>query len=94
MPGKSKHRRGKYSFRSKKGSGKPTPPVIVATKPAVTPTTESAPLAEVSVRSARMSVPSKRTTVVQYPYVLAELRRTGMLAGIILIILIVLALVW
>ncbi len=89
MPGKSRRRRGKYSFRHKKGRGSPSPPVIVTQQQALTGTDESVP----PPRVPRKSVPAT-ITAVRHPYVLTELRRIGILAGIVLAILIVLALVW
>ena len=88
MPGKSRRSRGKHSFRSKKRRGRPSPPIIVTQQQAVTPTDELVP-PEVS----RKAVPPT-ITAVRYPHILAELRRIGILAGIMLAILIVLALVW
>jgi len=88
MPGKSRHRRGKHSFQSKKGRGRPSPPVIVTPQQATIPADESVSPPEVS----RKSVPATPTAV-QYPYVLTELRRIGILAGIMVAILIILALV-
>jgi len=89
MPGKSRRSRGKHSFRGKKKRGRISPPTIVTQQQAVTPTDESVPPPEVSRRSVPPTV-----TAVRYPYILTELRRIGILAGIILAILIVLALVW
>ena len=89
MPGKSRRSRGKHSFRSKKGRGRSRPPIIVTQQQAVTPTDESVSPPEVY----RKSVPAT-ITAVRYPYILTELRRIGILAGIILAILIVLAMVW
>ena len=81
MPAKSR--------RSRKKRGKPSTPVIVGQQPAVARTSESAPPSEVP----RKPAPAK-ITAVQHPYIFAEIRRIGILAGIILAILIVLALVW
>ncbi len=81
MPGKSR--------RSRKKRGRPSPPLIVGQQPAVARTSESVPPPEVP----RKSAPAK-ITAVQHPYIFAEIRRIGILAGIIMVILIVLALVW
>ena len=89
MPSKSRRSRGKYSFQSKKRRGRPSPPIIVTQQQAVTPTYEAVPPPEVSRKSAPPTI-----TAVRYPYILTELRRIGILAGIMLAILIVLALVW
>lgn len=89
MTGKSRRSRGKHSFRSKKGRGRPSPPIIVTQQQAVTPTNESVPPPKVSRKLVLAT-----STATRYPYILAELRRIGILAGIMLAILIVLALVW
>lgn len=46
-----------------------------------------------AVASASMSVPNPRTPAKSYPYVNRELRTVALLAGIILVILIVVALI-
>jgi len=89
MPGKSRRSPGKQSFRSKKRKRRPSHPIIATQQQAVAQTSESVSSSEVP----RKSVPAKITTV-QYPYILVELRRIGILAGIIVAILIILALVW
>ncbi len=88
MSGKSRRSRGKHSFQSKKRKGGLSPPTIVTQQQAVAPTVEPVPTPEVP----RKSVPAA-VTAVQYPYILTELRRIGILAGIILAILVVLALI-
>ena len=87
MPGKSRHRPRKQTFRSKKSKGRLSPPV--SQPQAVAQTTESIPPPQMLKKSAPTPV-----ATVRYPYVLPELRRIGILAGIMLVILIVLALVW
>ncbi len=88
MSGKSRHSRGKHSFQSKKRKDRLSHPVIVTQPPAVTPTTQSVPIPEVSKKPVPTIV-----TAVRYPYILTELRRIGILAGIMLAILVVLALI-
>jgi len=93
MPGKSRHGKGKHSFQSKREKGKHRFSATVvqqrvvaqANKP-ITPPKPSAP---------SVSVPTPRAalTTARYPYIVAELRRIGILAGIMLVILFVLALV-
>jgi len=86
MPKKS--RRFK-ALQSKRKKIRQQPLATVAQQPVVTQTDKpvaSAPLASVPARK-------KAPDTVRYPYVVAELRRIGVLAGIILVILIVLALV-
>ena len=87
MPGKSRRGRGKPSSRSKKRHGAIT---RVTQQPVVAETREPAVLAPTS--STRPSS-SRVSSGVRYPYIGAELRRIGILSGVILAILIILALV-
>jgi hypothetical protein len=86
MPKKTK--RGRAFQSKKKKAIRPAVPVTAATPstaevaaPSVTPPTPG-------VHTARTKTPA-----IKYPYVLAELRRIGILAGAILVILVILALV-
>ena len=86
MPKKT--RRGRAFHSKKKRAGRPAVPVTAATPAA----------AEVAAPSVAVTTPSVHTTKTKvaagkYPYVLAELRRIGILAGAIVVILIILALV-
>jgi len=86
MPGKSRHRKGKYSLQKRRKKGRPSRPAIAAQQPAVTQAQQPA---------SRPSAPAPSTSVtkpaaVQYPYIATELRTIGILAGIMLIILAVL----
>lgn len=77
------------SRRSRKKRGRPGPPVIAGQQPAVAArTSEPVPPPEVPRKSV-----SAKIAAVQHPYIIAEIRRIGILAGIIMAILIVLALV-
>ena len=89
MPGKSRRSRGKRAFQRKKGKGRPSPQVIVSQPQAVTQTYQPVSPPKVSVPPAR--APSPTTTAVRYPYVLAELRRIGIIAGIMLAVLVILS---
>jgi hypothetical protein len=92
MPGKSRHGKGKHGHISKKSRARQrqgiTPLSQTAAdnipQPAVTTSTPSSP---------KIPAPPTRLKAVQYPYITTELRRIGILAGIILVILVVLALV-
>ena len=87
MSGKSRHKKGKRSFQSKKGKISGSSSAIVTPQQPVSQIRK--PVAP-SV-SAPASMPAQ--TTVQYPYILTELRRIGILAGIMLVILSVLAVV-
>jgi len=79
MPGKSRHGRGKRSFHGQKGKSRGTAPVTLRQPETGKPVVPVAPAA---------------TGIdTQYPHTLIELRRIGILAGIMLTILVVLALV-
>jgi len=93
MPGKSRHDRRKHSFQGKKKRSKRGPPGVVAQrqtdiqidKPVVPPSV-AAPLASAPT-------PMPGLIAVRHPYILTELRRIGILAGVMLAILVVLVLV-
>ena len=93
MAGKSRHDRRKHSFQGKKKKGRRSPPGVVAQrqtdiqidKPVVPP--------RVAAPSTNAPTPMPGLTAVRHPYILTELRRIGILAGIMLVILVVLALV-
>jgi len=91
MPGKSRHGRKKHFPQGKKKKGRQSSPGVVAPQQAEVQVDKPAAPAQVAASSASTPVPAP--TAVPYPYVLAELRRIGILAGILLAILVVLALV-
>ena len=90
MSGKSKHGKGKHLHRSKKNKAKyrhgamavPQPVAADSSIPAATTTAHPAPSAP---------APPEKPVAVRHPYITTELRRIAILAGIILVILIVLA---
>ena len=93
MAGKSRRGRKKQSFQSKKKkSGRSLRNVVQ--QQAVTQTSEPVTTPQQPLSSS-VSIPTSvvKPAFTQYPYVIAELQRIGILAGIILVILIVLALV-
>ncbi len=94
MPGKSQRSRKKHSFQGKKKKGRRSPPGVVAQRQADIQIDK--PVAPPKVVAPAVSAPTPMPvlTPVRYPYVLTELRRIGILAGIMLVILVVLALVF
>ena len=92
MPDKSRHVKGKHPHHSKKSkammrqSGTPLPQQAsaVAPKPAESVKAPSVPKAGAT---------SEAVTPLRYPYVTGELKRIGILAGIIIVVLIVLSIV-
>lgn len=93
MPGKSRRDRGKHSGRSKRRRSARVSSAAAAQQPPVSQTYESKPQPEVPAPLASVPAPVAKVTAVRYPYIAAELRRIGILAGIMLIVLVVLALV-
>ena len=93
MPSKSRHDRRKRFLQGKKRKGKRSPPGVVAQRQAATQTYKPVAPPKVAAPSASTPTPMPVLTAVRYPYILTELRRIGILAGIMLVILVVLALV-
>ena len=93
MSGKSRRRRGKYSLQSKKKKGRPNRPTVLAQQPAVAQTHEPVSSPDASGPSASVPTPMAKPAAVRYPHIATELWTIGILAGVMLIGLVVLALV-
>ena len=93
MPGKSRHDRKKHSFQGKKKKGRRSPPGVAAQRQADTQIDKPVASPRVVAPSASAPTPMPVLTAVRHPYILAELRRISILAGVILAILVVLVLV-
>ena len=100
MPGKSGHAKGKHLSRSKRRKGsqklrleKQYSPAITTQQQTITQADEPAPAPTAPAPSASISTPVTKLPAVQYSYIGIELKRISILAGIMLVILIVLALV-
>ena len=93
MPSKSRHRKGKRSFQSKKKKSRLSRPTMLAQQPATAQTLEPASSPSAPVPSVRAPTPMVKPAAVQHPYIATELRTIGILAAIMLIVLAVLALV-
>ena len=94
MPSKSRGGRGKRSPQGKKrGKSRQRFSATVAQQPAVAQAREPVPPSTVSAPLASVPTPAAKLATVRYPYIAAELRTIGILGGIMLIILVVLALV-
>ena len=85
MPGKSRQGKGRHRTQGKK---RKTPQIYAAT---VAP---EEPVSQPKVPAPAKSVPTPAASVtgVRYPYVVTELRRIGILAGIMVAIMVVLVL--
>ena len=88
MASKSRRGRGKHSLQSKKRKRKQIS-AVMATQQPVSQTYKPAAPSKVAVPSVKEPTP----TVARHPHIITELRRIGILAGIMLTILVVLALV-
>jgi len=96
MPGKSQHGNRKHHPQSKKSKAKQRYTAMAAAQPAVAQAPRAAiPATVPATPASSASVPTSPQALktVKHPYITAELRRIGILAGIILVILVVLALV-
>ncbi len=93
MPSKSRHGRRKRSFQGKKKKSRRSPPGVVVQRQTDIQIDKPVAPPRVVAPSASVPAPMPVLTAVRYPYILTELRRVGILAGIILVILVVLVLV-
>ena len=93
MPSKSQHGRRKHSFQGKKKKGKRSPQGIIAQRQADIQINKPATPPRAVTPRASAPTPTPVLTTIRYPYIFTELRRIGVLAGILLVILVVLALV-
>ena len=93
MPGKSRRGRGKRSPQGKKRGKSRQLSATATQQPAVAQTHEPVPRPVVSAPPASLPAPTAKPATVRYPYIATELRTIGILAGVMLIILVVLAFV-
>lgn len=93
MPGKSRRGKGKYSPQSRKRKHRLSHPAVLASQPAVAQTHEPVSSPKVPVPSVSVPTPVVKPAVNEYPHIATELRIIGILAGVMLIVLVVLALV-
>jgi len=91
MPGKSRQSRRKRLSRSKGRKSRQGLSAIVTQQQEVTQIDKPVSHPDISVSPARAPTPTP--TRIQYPYIATELRRIGILAGVMLAVLVVLALV-
>ncbi len=92
MPGKSRHGKGKRSTQGKRRKSQQQFSATVAQQTAGAQTHEP-PRPTVSAPSASMPTPTAKPAAIKHPYIATELRTIGIMAGIMLIILAVLAIV-
>ncbi len=93
MPGKSRHGKGKhYSKKSRAMMRQGTAPAVSSASAAAQESTRAA-APVVSAPAPRASVVTAKAIGNPYPFIASELRRIGLLAGIIIVILVVLSIV-
>jgi hypothetical protein len=90
MPGKSRHGKGRHPHYSKKSRAKQRQGATVLPQHVISDTSRPVTTASTPPPSDASSSPAKPKAI-QYPYITSELRSIGILAGIIIVILIVLA---
>ena len=93
MPGKSRRRKGKHLPQGKRRKSGRHFLATAAQQPVVAQTHEVVSHPGMSAPSASVPTPVAKLAAVRYPHLATELRVIGILAGIILIILVILALV-
>jgi|ETNmetMinimDraft_11_1059920.scaffolds.fasta_scaffold389836_1 hypothetical protein len=93
MPDKSRRSRAKHSAQGKKRKDKIGRPAMLAQQPAVAQTHEPVSSPKVPVSPVSLPTPMAKQAAISHPSVAAELRTIGILAGVMLIVLVVLAFV-
>ncbi len=93
MPSKSRHGKGKRFSQGKKRKGRRSPLGVVAQRQTDIQIDKPVASPKVAAPLASAPTPTPVLTAVRYPYILTELRRIGILAGVMLAILVVLVLV-
>jgi len=93
MSGKSHRGKGKHSSQSRKSKAKQRSGAMAVQQ--VVARAPEASVAPAATPAPRVSAPAPplKTGAVRYPYINAELRRIGILAGVMVVILVVLAFV-
>ena len=93
MSGKSRHGRGKHSVHGKKKKMKLRQQVLASQpSPAAVPAEAPVSPLEAPVAETKKSI-LPPPIMTKYPYIFSELRRIGILGGVMLVILIALALI-
>ena len=93
MPSKSRRGRGKYSPPKKKRKDRQGRPATLTQQPASAQIDEPVSSPKVSAPATSVPVPAAKPAGAQHLHVANELRTIGIIAGIMLIVLIILAVV-
>jgi preprotein translocase subunit SecF len=91
MPSRSRNSRGKYTHQSRKSKAKQRQGLSAA-KPETSAKSDQV-VESVKPAEVRPATTAARAQTIVYPYVTGELKRIGILAAIIFVILIILAIV-
>jgi hypothetical protein len=92
MPAKSKHGKGKHPHQSRRSKAIQRQASSVVKQNAI----DEAPVAAAGIDIPpvpKVRTESAKVKTMQYPFIVSELRRIGILAGIILVVLIILAII-
>jgi hypothetical protein len=92
VPAKSKHGKGKHLHQSRRSKAIQRKAATTIGQNAAAETTVSTNSLDVPP-APRVKAESPKVKTLQYPFIVNELQRIGILAGIILIILIILAII-
>jgi hypothetical protein len=97
MSGKSRRGHAKHISQSKKKRSRVSHPTIAVQQPVAAAAAAAAPepavAAKVVAPVSKASTPTRKPSAISYPLVSVELRRIGILAGIMLVVLVVLSIV-
>jgi hypothetical protein len=93
MPGKARRRKVKYSAPKKRKKERTSHPTVLYEQSRVTETRKPVSSPSISASVASAPEPMPKPALIQHPYISSELRTIGILAGIMLVILIILAVV-
>ena len=91
MPGKSRRSHSKHPSQRKKS--RVSPATIAVQQPAAASTPGPVAASKVAAPATSASTPIRKPIAIRYPFVTVELRRIGILAGIMLVVLVVLAII-
>ena len=93
MSSKSRRGRSKRSSQFKKKKSGLSPAAVTAQKSITTAASEPVVAAGLAASAKHTPATMPKTAAVSYPFITTELRRIGILAGIMLVVLVVLAVV-
>jgi len=93
MPGKTRRKRAKLSGQSKKKTARQYQPAVAVRQAVAAQAQESVPPSDISAPPVKEPAPAVKAAAIRHPFIASELRTIGILAGVMIVVLIVLALV-